>query len=413
MWASDELLADLVVAYCIDAEPGESVLLESPSLAGPFVHELYRRTLAAGAHPLPRIKVDGAEELFLAEATERQLEWVNPRRADDFELADARVIVFADWNSRALTQIDPSRQARVARAHEPIGTAAMERAARGELKWVVVAYPSSSGAQDAEMSLEDYSNFVHAALLLDEHDPAEAWRTFASAVRRIEELLNETRELRVIGDGTDLRLSAEGRTWVGSAGRENMPDGEVFTGPVEELLNATRELRIVGDGTDLRLSAEGRRWVGSVGRENMPDGEVFTGPVESSVEGTIRFSFPAIFHGREVEDVRLRFEGGEVVEATASRGRDYLREMIAMDEGSRRVGEFAFGLNDGIATFTKNLLFDEKIGGTVHLALGASYPETGGVNRSGLHWDMICDLREGSEVYADDELVYRDGRFLA
>jgi aminopeptidase len=365
MWASDARLADLVVSYCVDAQPGETVLLESPSLTSPLVHELYRRVLSAGAHPLPRIEVDGAQELFLREAGEPQLDWVNPRRADDLRLADARVVVYAEWNSRALTGIDPARQARVARAYQPIGTEWMERAARGELKWVVVGYPSSSGAQDAEMSLEDYADFVHGALLLHEDDPAEAWRAFAAEVLRIEDVLNETRELRVVGDGTDLRLSAEGRTWVGS-----------------------------------------------VGRENMPDGEVFTGPVESSVEGTIRFSFPAIFHGREVEDVRLRFEGGEVVEATALRGQDYLREMIAMDDGARRVGEFAFGLNDGIRTFTKNLLFDEKIGGTVHLALGASYPETGGVNRSGLHWDMICDLRDGSEVFADGELVYRDGRFV-
>ncbi len=181
---------------------------------------------------------------------------------------------------------------------------------------------------------------------------------------------------------------------------------------IESVLNTKRELRVVGDGTDLRLGVDGRTWVGSLGLENMPDGEVFTGPVENSVEGTIRFSFPAIFQGHEVENVHLRFEAGEVVEATASRGEEFLREMIAMDDGARRVGEFAFGLNDGIDVFTKNILFDEKIGGTVHMALGASYPETGGVNRSGLHWDMICDLRERSEVYADGELVYRDGRFL-
>ena len=365
MWASDARLAELVVSYCIDAQPGETVLLEAPSLAAPLVNELYRRVLAAGAHPLPRVAVDGAEELVLREATERQLDWVNPRRADELRLADARVIVYAEWNSRELTSVDPARQARVARAHEPLATEAMARAARGELKWVVAGYPSASGAQDAEMSLEDYSGFVRGALLLDEADPAAAWRAFAAEVAR-----------------------------------------------VEEILDATRELRVVGEGTDLRLSAEGRTWVGSVGRENMPDGEVFTGPVETSVEGTIHFTFPAIFQGHEVEDVRLRFEAGEVVDATAARGQEFLREMIAMDEGARRVGEFAFGLNDGIDLFTRNILFDEKIGGTVHLALGASYPETGGVNRSGLHWDMICDLRAGSEVYADDELVYRDGRFV-
>src|SRR5436190_1511552 len=181
---------------------------------------------------------------------------------------------------------------------------------------------------------------------------------------------------------------------------------------VADYLATKRELRIVADGTDLRLSTEGRTWISSKGRENFPDGEVFTGPVETSVEGQIRFSYPAIFNGREVEDVRLRFEGGEVVEATATRGQEFLREMIAMDDGARGVGEFAFGLNDAITTFTRDKLYDDKIGGTVHLALGTAYPETGGLNRSALHWDMVCDLRSGSEVYADGEVVYRDGRFL-
>jgi aminopeptidase len=173
-----------------------------------------------------------------------------------------------------------------------------------------------------------------------------------------------------------------------------------------------RRRRIVGDGTDLRLGVAGRRWFASKGHENFPDGEVFTGPVETEVEGAIRFSFPGVFQGRQVDDVRLRFEGGEVVEATAARGEDFLREMLAMDDGARRAGEFAFGLNDSIQEFTRNILFDEKIGGTVHLALGTGYPETGSLNRSGLHWDLICDLRRGSEVYADGELVYRDGKFL-
>ena len=365
MWASDERLADLLADYCTRVEPGQTVLLEAPTLAAPLVRALYAKVLEAGAHPLPRLTIDGAQELFLREAGDAQLDWVNPRRADDLRLADVRIIVYADWNSRALTAIDPAKQARVARAYEPVATESMQRAARGELNWVVVGYPSSSGAQDAEMSLDEYSDFVHSALLLDRDDPADAWRELARDVTRVESVLNEKQELRVVGDGTDLRLRTEGRSWVGSVGLENMPDGEVFTGPIED-----------------------------------------------SVDGTIRFSFPAIFQGHEVEDVRLRFEGGEVVEATASRGQEFLREMIAMDEGARRVGEFAFGLNDGIAMFTKNILFDEKIGGTVHMALGASYPETGGVNRSGLHWDMICDLREGSEVYADGELIYRDGAFL-
>jgi aminopeptidase len=169
---------------------------------------------------------------------------------------------------------------------------------------------------------------------------------------------------------------------------------------------------VVADGTDLTVGVEGRTWIPCDGKENFPDGEVFTGPIEARTEGAIRFSYPASFAGRMVKDIELRFEGGEVVEASASEGQDFLREMVALDAGARRVGEFAFGMNEAIEEFTSHTLFDEKIGGTIHLALGKSYPESGGLNQSALHWDIVCDLRSGSEVYADGELVYRDGAFV-
>jgi aminopeptidase len=181
---------------------------------------------------------------------------------------------------------------------------------------------------------------------------------------------------------------------------------------VADFLAGKQQLRIVAEGTDLSFEVGGRRWIAADGHENFPDGEVFTAPLETSAEGEIRFTYPAVFRGRQVDDVRLRFEGGEVVEATAARGQEFLEEMIGVDDGARRIGEFAFGLNDAVTAFTRNILFDEKIGGTVHLALGTAYPECGGTNRSALHWDMICDLRSGSEVYADDQLVYENGRFL-
>ncbi|MEX0817430.1 MAG: aminopeptidase, partial [Gaiellales bacterium] len=178
-------------------------------------------------------------------------------------------------------------------------------------------------------------------------------------------------------------------------------------------LESVRELRVVGPDTDLRLGVAGRKWIAADGRYNMPDGEVFTSPVETETEGEIRYTFPAIYHGREVDDVRLRFEGGRVVAAEAVRGGDYLRTLLDMDDGARVLGEVAFGLNYEINRFTRNILFDEKIGGTMHFALGSAFPQAGGVNTSGLHWDMICDLREEGEVYADGELVWKAGRFLA
>ena len=299
------------------------------------------------------------------EGSEEQLDWENPARAEDIERADVRIAINAPSNTKALTSVAPERQARFARAHERLKNRYLERAAAGELRWAVTAFPTEAAAQDAEMSLADYEDFVYRAGFLDADDPSARWHEFGNELDR-------------------LAASLKGK----------------------------RELRVVAEGTDLTLGVEGRNWIASKGHENLPDGEVYTAPVETSLEGEIRFTYPAVYQGREVEDVRLRFEGGQVVEASAERGQELLEAMLEVDEGARRAGEFAFGLNPAVGVFTRNILFDEKIGGTVHLALGTAYPEFGGTNRSGLHWDMICDLRTGSEVYADGELVYRDGQFL-
>jgi aminopeptidase len=360
-----ERMADVIVGYCADVGEGDLVTLESTTLAAPILRELYRKVLEAGGHPLPRIALEGLSENLLKHGNDEQLDWVNPAREDDIETVDVRIAIGAPGNTKRLSNVDPARQARHDRSTERLRNRYLERAAAGELRWVLTAYPTEAAAQDASMSLAEYEDFVFGAALLDDPDPVARWREF----------------------------------------------GVRLTG-VAELLAPKRELRVVAEGTDLRLVTEGRTWIPSNGRENFPDGEVFTAPVETSVEGEIRFTYPAVFNSREVDDVRLRFEAGEVVEATATRGQDFLREMIAMDEGARRVGEFAFGLNYEIDRFTRDTLFDEKIGGTIHLALGTAYPETGGLNRSALHWDLICDLRSGGEVYADGELVYRDGQFL-
>ena len=358
-------MADVLVGYCAAVREGDLVTLESPTHAAPILRELYRKVLEAGAQPLPRISLEGLSENLLKYGNDEQLAWVNPARADDIETVDVRIVLEAPGNTRRLSNIDPARQARQHRSAEHLRARYLERAAAGELRWVLSAFPTEAAAQDAAMSLAEYEDFVFGAAFLDDPDPVARWHEFGERVDRLATFLGTKRELRVVAEDTDLRLVTEGRTWIGSKGQENFPDGEVFTGPVE-----------------------------------------------TSVEGEIRFTYPGVFIAREVDDIRLRFEAGEVVEATAARGQEFLREMIAMDEGARRVGEFAFGLNEAVPFFTRNTLFDEKIGGTVHLALGTAYPETGGLNRSALHWDLVCDLRSGSEVYADGELVYRDGKFL-
>jgi aminopeptidase len=358
-------LAAVLVDYSLAVQPGQVVTIEATTLAAPLVRELCACVIRAGGHPLTRISIDGLVEDRLARASDEQLDWVSPRFRADAEHAAARIAILSDFNTRSRSGIDPSRQARVTRAVRPFRTRMFEREAAGEFRWVVSAYPTQALAQEARMSLADYTDFVFAGGLLDREDPVAAWREAGTRIHRLADRVHAVRELRIVGPGTDLTFSVEGRTWIASDGRNNFPDGECFTGPVED-----------------------------------------------SADGQISFSYPAVFNGRSVEGVRLRFRAGEVVEADAARGREFLEEMLAMDDGARRIGEFSFGLNDAIQEFTGEVLFDEKIGGTVHLALGEAYTETGGTNSSALHWDLVSDLRSGGEVYADGELVYRDGAFL-
>jgi aminopeptidase len=214
------------------------------------------------------------------------------------------------------------------------------------------------------MSLSDYEDFYYGACLATEADPVDAWRRQSQEVERL-------------------------RDWI--QGRE--------------------EVRVSGPGTDLRLGIGGRTFIAADGRHNMPDGEFFTGPVEDSAEGEVTFHLPSAVAGREVSGVRFRFEGGKVVDATAERGEEFLVQMLDTDDGARRLGELGIGTNYGIERGTKEILLDEKIGGTVHLAVGKSYPETGGVNESAVHWDMICDLRRGGRIEVDGELLQEDGKF--
>jgi aminopeptidase len=364
---SDRLakLADVLVGYSTTVRPGDLVCIQGNLPTTPLIREVYRSVLRAGGHPTARLLVDEADEALLDEGNDVQVEWISLDHRWHLEHGDVWIVLDGPENTKHLSGVDPEKMGRRAKAREPYQKLYFERWGRGEFRWVLCGYPTDAAAQDAGMSLEEFEELVYSAAFLGEEDPVAAWRALGDELER-----------------------------VGS------------------LLESKRELRVVGEDTDLRLGVAGRRWRRANGRTNLPDGEIFTGPVETSVEGTIRFTFPAILSGRQAEEVVLRFEGGDVVEATAQRGQDFLREMIGMDDGARRVGEFAFGVNRAVTEYTGSVLLDEKIGGTVHLALGRSVPGTGGENVSALHWDMICDLRQGGEVYADGELVYRDGAFL-
>jgi aminopeptidase len=360
-----ERLGKLLADYSLELGERQILRIDAPEVAAPLGLALYRAALAAGAFPYANLTVDGLLEILLDEGSEEQLAYVSPLQWHEIETIDALATIWSETNTRSLSRVDPGRHARFLGAQRQLSNRRWERISGGEMRWCGTLYPSHAHAQDAEMPLEQYEDFVYAACHVDEEDPAAHWRLVAAS----------------------LQARAEG-------------------------LESVRELRILGPGTDLRVGVEGRKWIAADGRYNMPDGEVFTSPVETETEGEIRYTFPAIYHGREVEDVRLRFEGGRVVASEAARGDDYLGSLLDMDDGARVLGEVAFGLNYEIDRFTRNILFDEKIGGTMHLALGSAFPQAGGANTSGLHWDMICDLRQDGEVYADGELIWKAGRFL-
>jgi aminopeptidase len=360
-----ERLAQLIVAYSLELRERQIFRIDAPDVASPLGLALYRAALGAGAYPYANVSVDGLLEILLEHGSEEQLTYVSPVQWHEIDTIDALATIWSETNTKSLSRVEPTRHARFLSAQRELANRRWERISAGEMRWCGTLFPTHAHAQDAEMSLRRYEDFVYSACHVDEDDPAAHWHLVAASL-----------------------------------------------GARAEELESVRELRIVGPDTDLRVGIDGRKWMAADGRYNMPDGEVFTSPTETETEGEIRYTFPAIYHGREVEDVRLRFEGGSVVAAEAARGGDYLNSLLDMDKGARVLGEVAFGLNYEIDRFTRNILFDEKIGGTMHLALGSAFPQAGGVNTSGLHWDMICDLREDGEVYADGDLIWKAGRFL-
>jgi len=360
-----ERWAHTLVHYSLRVQPGELIMLQSTPLAAPLVEAVYREILRVGAHPLPTITLENCEELLLREGNNEQLSFVSPATRTLAEQAHARLFIESESNPQALSSVDPERSAQRRRAVSSLRDIYRQREQAGAYKWCLTLYPTSGYAQDAGMSQREFEEFVFDACLLNDPDPAARWR----------------------------ELSAQQQRFV-------------------DWLAGHREVHILGEGTDLTLSFENRVFINSDGKRNFPSGEFFTSPIEQSAEGVIYYDIPTSYDGRAVQGVRLVFHEGKVVEASARQGEDYLKRMLDIDAGSRYLGEFAFGNNARVMRGTRNILFDEKMGGTVHLALGASYPETGGRNSSALHWDMICDLRKSGEVWIDDTLFLKDGKIV-
>jgi aminopeptidase len=358
-------LADLLINYSLRIRKGDKLVINGHYVAAPLMRECYRAALLAGANIEVNAAIDGLGEIFYRHASRRQLGYASPFAKFRVERIDASLGIWGDVNTKSLTNADPKKMALAAAAGKAVRKRFLQRASKGELRWVGTLWPTQANAQDAEMSLAEYEQFVFSAGHLDDADPVAAWKKISLSQKALQAALNKA-----------------------------------------------RQIRIVAEDTDLVLGVAGRKWINCDGHENFPDGEVFTGPVQREVNGHIRFSFPAVHAGHEVDGVSLEFKNGKVAAARADKGQDFLEAMIAMDKGSSYLGELALGVNYNITRYTKNTLFDEKIGGTVHVALGAGYPETGSANESGLHWDMVCDLRTRGKLYADGKLLLENGRFL-
>jgi aminopeptidase len=357
-------LAQVLVKYSLDLQPNELFTLRTSPLAAELNLEVYKEAIKAGAHVTIQNRIPGASEIFYKYANSDQLEHISPVRKLIAETFDASLYIEAEHNTRELSGIDPAKMSLVSKANADITQHFYERAARKEVNWCLTVYPTAAMAQEADMSLADYADFVFSAGMLHLEDPVKYWRNEGKRQREIIQWLEGHNQITLNGSNVDLKFSIDGRTFEPADGKYNFPDGEIFTGPIENTAN-----------------------------------------------GYIRFSYPAIYGGQEIEDIELWFEGGKVIKEQASKNADLLTNMLNTDQGARFLGEWGIGTNYGIQRFTKNMLFDEKIGGTIHLAVGSGYPETGSQNKSGIHWDMLCDMSD-AEMQADRELFYKDGKFI-
>jgi len=360
-----EKIANVLVTYSMALKPGERVLIQGGVAAAPLIRAFYREALRAGAFPTTNIILPGLQKIFFDEADADQLGWIPECARVGYESYEALLTIWADDNTREGTHFDPEKRAIQARAMQPLQKVFRDRMASGELKWCCTMYPTAAHAQDADMATEDFEDFVFNACLPDSDDPVGYWRGVQAQQMKLAERLSQYDEIRVVAPDTDITVKVGGRTWIDASGHLNFPDGEIYTSPHKD-----------------------------------------------ETTGHVHYTFPAVYRGVEVEDVQLWFEAGKVVRAVAGKGEDFLQAQLDTDEGARFLGEFAIGTNPMVQRFMKNTLFDEKIKGTIHMALGMAFPEAGGSNISSVHWDMVLEMRNGGQLFGDGELFYENGEFL-
>ncbi len=348
-----EELARILIQYSLEIQPHEVVMIRTSELGKPLALAAYERALDAGAHPMLGVYFEEAERLHLERGADHQIDYLSPIRLFEARKIDAFLHIAAPANRRLLSGVAPVKISRRRVATRPVSEIIVQKK-----RWVLVNFPTQALAQEAEMSLDEYEEFLFGATNID-------WR----AMDRLQERFKKK-------------------------------------------LDRAVKIRIVGADTEISFAIRGRQAVICNGKRNMPDGEIYLSPLERSASGHVRFEFPAIYNDREVSGIRLVFRRGQVVEASAEKGEDFLLAMLDTDAGARFVGELGIGLNYSIQRFTRNILFDEKMGGTIHIALGQSYKKAGGKNRSAIHWDMIKDLRSGGKIFLDEECIFIDGRFV-
>jgi aminopeptidase len=364
-------LARILVEHSTKVKKGDRVAVLTQPVAMPLVEAVYSEVLKAGGFPYvqlgglrSRVETEALEYLLYTEGSEEQIKHVNLFEKQIREQFDVMLVLYSQTNTRGMSNISPEAQRLRALAYKDVTKAYQQRSASKDLRWAITMYPTAAYAQDAEMSLDEFAAYVFSTTYADTDDPLGAWK----------------------------RIHAEQQKLV-------------------DWLKGKERLEIKGPNIDLQLAIQGRNFINSDGEHNMPSGEIYTSPVEDSAQGWVRFSYPAIRNAREVEGIELTFEQGRVIKASAEKNEEFLISMLDTDEGARYLGEFAIGTNKRIDRFIKNILFDEKIGGTIHMAVGFGFPEIGGKNESAIHWDMICDMRDGGQIFADGELVYESGEF--
>ena len=356
--------AKLLCNYCIEAKKDQRILIKTTELAVPLVKEVYKELLTLGCYVETDISFEDQERLFYDFASDNQLKSPSKFYEKAIEEFDALIRIIAPHNLKSTASVDSDKKKLHQEALAPLKKKYMQRSSTKDLKWVLCVYPTQAAAQEAGMSLSEYEEFVYKGCMLDQQDPIQAWKKLSQSQQTLVDRLNRASNIRYVGDNTDISFSTKDRVWINSDGHYNMPSGEVFTGPVED-----------------------------------------------SVNGTVFFTYPTVYEGADVENVLLEVENGIVQKWHAQKGQDVLDRVFSI-KGARQFGEVAIGTNYAIQRATKNILFDEKIGGSIHMAIGSSYPETGGTNESAVHWDMIKDMKDGGKIYVDDELIYENGKFL-